>query len=177
MYPRLKAGGSEVVWRAGGRAVQPMVADFGLSEEELAGYVKADSDNLQYAARSAKQRLAFKTTNNKPGIVAMNVTAPDNLIEVHAAARFQVRVPPPKGCDFHLSLATPNHPFEKFAVAPMPADNDYSSGWVYGKQAITTPTKSAPRRHQSSMPAATRPVSSAPKRTACIAPANRNRAS
>ncbi|MEX2212897.1 MAG: hypothetical protein WD768_02135 [Phycisphaeraceae bacterium] len=143
MYPRLKTGGSEVVWRAGSRAVQPMVPDFGLSEAELAGYVKAESNNLQYAPRSAKQRLAYKTTNNKPGQIVLNVTAPENLLEVHAAARFQVRVPPPKGCDFHLALATPGGAFQKFADAPMPEDNEYSSGWVYGKQTITAATKSA----------------------------------
>ena len=143
MYPRLTEGGSEVVWRSAGRAVQPMMPDFGLSEGELAGYVKAESGNLAYAPRSAKQRLAFKTTNNKPGQIALTVAAPENLIEVHAAARFQVRVPPPKGCDFHMALATPGGAFQKFAEAKMPGDNEYSSGWVYGMQPITIPTKAS----------------------------------
>ncbi len=142
MYPRLKANGCATTYRSASRAVAPMVLDSACGEEELSGVESRAhrSANVKYTPRSSKQRLAYTTTNNKPGQVAFQIAAPQmsgapaELLEIAAAARFQVRVPPPAGCDFHLALSTDGgKTWKPFAKADMPGDNEYSSGWVYGR--------------------------------------------
>jgi len=146
IYPRLKPGGSRVTYRSATRAVVPVVPDFGLSEQQIAGVEAKDlrSANLKYTPRSAKQRLAYTTTNNKPGQVVFNVAPPGELLEISAAARFQVRVPPPQGCDFRMEVSVDGgKSWQPLAKAELPADNEYSSGWVYGRAPIKAPAKSA----------------------------------
>jgi hypothetical protein len=147
IYPRLKPGGASVSYRAASRVVAPVVPDFGLSEKELERIeVKSlRSANMKYAPRSATQRLAYTTTNNKAGQVVFRIDAPlaekaaeGGLVEVAAAARFQLRVPPPAGCDFKMELSLDEgKTWRPFAKAAMPADNEYSSGWMYGNAKVT----------------------------------------
>ena len=142
MYPRLKPGGCEATVRVGSRAVAPAVPDFGESEDVVGLYESRAhrSANVKYLPRSSKQRLAFSTTNNKPAQVAFRVLSPrsatggtSELLEVAAAGRFQVRVPPPPGCDYRLDISTDSgRSWKPIAKADVPADNEYSSGWVYG---------------------------------------------
>jgi hypothetical protein len=65
--------------------------------------------------------------------VVFKVAAPANLLQVSAAARFNVRVPPPEGCDFHMDVSTDGgKTWKQFAKADIPKDNDFSSGWMSG---------------------------------------------
>jgi len=149
MYPRLKANGSKVVYRVASRAVRPMLPNWRLSAQELqdAGVVneRFTSANLKYTPRGVKQRTAYTTTNNKPGFAAFNVTSSGQLLEVRGAARFRIRVPSPKGCDFNLDLSTDDgKTWQPLGRAEIPADNEYSSGWMYGKRDVSqAKTKSA----------------------------------
>ncbi len=138
MYPRLSENGSKVIYRAASRGVRPVLPNWSLTETELVkhGVINKQhtSANVKHAPRGPRQRTAYTTTNNKPGLIAFNVETPGNLLEVRAASRFRLRVPSPKGCDFHLSMSTDNgKTWKKIAEAPIPNDNEYSSGWVYGK--------------------------------------------
>ena len=141
IYPRLKAGGSAVVYRAASRAVLPLVPDFGLTEEQVGQSEERAlrTENLKYSPRGAKQPVAYATTSNKPGQVVFRVAGgAGQLLEVSAAARFRVRVPPPAGCDFHMALSTDDgKTWQPFASAPLPADNEYSSGWMYGSRDVS----------------------------------------
>lgn len=142
MYPRLKPEGSHVVYHAASRRVLPLVPDFGLSEKEISTIEDSArrSANLKYTPRDAKQTLAYTTTNNKPGQLVFRVpllSERDRLMEVSAAARFRVRVPPPQGADFHMSISNDDgKTWQPFAKAPLPADNEYSSGWMYGSAKV-----------------------------------------
>ncbi len=147
MYPRLTSSGSRVSYRAGSRGVVPVQPNFGLDEKAVGAFEVRSmrSDNLRYTPRSAKQRTAYTTTNNKPGQVVFKVDAPQphikdafRLVEVRAAARYRVRVPQPKGCDFHLDLSTDGgKTWQRMAKAHNAPDNEYSSGWVYGKADVS----------------------------------------
>lgn len=137
IYPRLTPGGCRVRYRAASRGVTPVLPNFGLGEEELAKVEVQSlrSANVAYQPRSRKVRTAYQTTNNKPGQVVFRVDAPGrDLTEVRAAARYRVRVPPPEGCDFHLEISTDGgDSWRTFAASDVPEDNEFSSGWMYGK--------------------------------------------
>ncbi|MEX0704904.1 MAG: hypothetical protein WD069_22585 [Planctomycetales bacterium] len=149
IYPRLKANGSQVTYRAANRAVVAVDPNFGLPQSALTNgeppasaggdlrapsVVAGTSDNVQYFGRSPKSDQAFRTTNNKPGQVTFRVESPAPLKEVRAAFRYKVRVPPPENCDFHLDVSTDGgKTWQEFARADVAKDNDYSSGWAYGR--------------------------------------------
>jgi hypothetical protein len=139
-YPRLKSGGSVVHYRSPSRGVVPVLPDFGRSVDGAATYeVKTmRSTNIDFAPRTKSRRKPFETTNNKPGQVVFRIDSPRPLVQVNAAARYAVRVPSPKGCDFHLEISTDEgKTWKMFAKADVPADNEYSSGWVYGKADVS----------------------------------------
>ncbi|MEK6234182.1 MAG: hypothetical protein N2C14_05695 [Planctomycetales bacterium] len=140
IYPRLTADGCDVIYRAASRGVVPVLPDFGSPEEQIARLESKPqrSANFAYAPRSTKNRRAYATRDNKPGTVAFRVTAPDKLLKVNAAVRFSVRVPPPANCDFHLDVSTDaGKTWRTFAKADVPADNEYSSGWVHGSADVS----------------------------------------
>jgi len=141
IYPRLKPGGSQVVYRAASRAVVPVLPNFGLKEEELGRLEdKSLRTNLAYSARSKQQQVAYKTQNNKPASVVFKIESPEPLVEVTAAARYGIRVPPPDKTDFHLDVSTDGgKTWELMGKAEPPADNEYSSGWMYGRADIAKP--------------------------------------
>ncbi len=136
MYPRLKPNGSEVVYRSASRAVLPVLPNFGTAEAVAGRYEELSlrSPNLSYAGRGPKARYAYTVKGNKPASLVFKVEAPADLLQVSAAARYSVRVPPPAGCDFHLDLSTDGgKTWKLLARADTPKDNEYSSGWVSGK--------------------------------------------
>lgn len=138
IYPRLKSNGSKVTYRVASRGVRPVLPNWSLSQQQLvdAGVINKtfDSGNTKYTRRSAKQRTAYTTTSNKPAMVAFNVKTPGPLLEVRAASRFSLRVPSPKRCNFHLDISTDaGKSWQTIGKAEIPEDNEYSSGWMYGK--------------------------------------------
>jgi hypothetical protein len=135
IYPRLKSGGTNVTYRAGSRAVAPVLPTFATDEATLAPVEAREfrSPNVTYAPRTAKSRLAYQLRGNQPGTVAWRVQSPTELLEVSAAARFTLRVPPPEKCDFHLEISTDDgKSWRPLGRADIPRDNEYSSGWMYG---------------------------------------------
>jgi hypothetical protein len=140
IYPRLKADGSDVIYRAAGRAVAPVLPNFGLPEEALAGIEEKSlrSANVTYVGRSPQSRLAYRVQNNKPGQVVFKIDAPAELLEVSAAAKVSVRVPTADGCDFHLDLSTDGgKTWRLLGKADIPKDNDASWGWISGSADVT----------------------------------------
>lgn len=137
IYPRLKPSGSQVTYRAASRGVVPMQPNFGLPESEL-HVVAGKSDNVKYVGRSARSQTAFETTNNRPGQVTFRIDSPAPLQEVRAAFRYRLRVPPPENCDYSLDVSTDGgQTWTKFAKAEVPADNEISNGWVYGRADVS----------------------------------------
>lgn len=146
IYPRLKPDGSRVVYQCASRAVTPVLPNFGLSEAALElGEVKdLRSANVRYVPRTRNSRYVYQTTNNKPGHVVFKIEAPRELVEISAAARFGIRVPPPEGSDFRMELSTDGgKSWQPLARAEIPADNEYSSGWMSGRLPIRGESKSA----------------------------------
>ncbi len=147
IYPRLKSNGSTVVYRAASRAVVPVLPNFGLSEAEIARYeVKSlRSTNVTYSPRSQTSRFAYRTKDNKPGVVVFRIDSPTDLTEVTAAVRFGLTVPQPRGCDFRLEVSLDGgNVWSPLATADIPDDNEYSSGWMFGRRAVqVTGVKSA----------------------------------
>ncbi len=136
IYPRLTAGGCRVTYRCARRGVTPVLPNFGLDETELESVEQRNmrSGNVVYQPRASKSRFAYRTTNNQPGHVVFRVNAGEQpLLAVHAAARYGVRVPPPDDCDFRIEVSSDNgKSWRSLAAADIPADNEFSSGWMYG---------------------------------------------
>ncbi len=148
MYPRLKAGGSQVTYRTAQRSAFEATPNFGLIESELQSRGVSMSDNVRYTPRSPKNRNAFTTKNNKPGDVIFRIEAPEDLIEIRAAARFGVRIPTPDNADFHLEVSfDQGKTWKTFAKTDIPKDNDYSSGWVYGQAQVKNARQALVRVH------------------------------
>lgn len=138
IYPRLKPSGSEVLYRVASRGVTPVLPNWSLSEAELTKSVEVHelrSSNVKYAPRSLENRMMYQTTNNKPGQVVFRVQGDGNLLtEIRAAARYKIRSPAPEETDFHLDYSVDEgKTWTKFGEAITPTDNEFSSGWVYGK--------------------------------------------
>jgi hypothetical protein len=135
IYPRLKSDGTSVTYRAASRGVVPLLPNFAEPEAVAGRYEEKSlrSSNVTYAGRSAKSRFAYAVQGNKPGVVVFRVDAPENLLQVAGSARYNVRVPPPEGCDFRLDVSTDGgKSWKPLGKADVPKDNDFSSGWVYG---------------------------------------------
>jgi hypothetical protein len=92
---------------------------------------------VTYSPRSRSSRLAYRTTDNKPGIVVFRIGSPTEVTEVTAAVRFGVSVPPPHGCDFRLEVSLDDgNSWSPLAKAEIPEDNEYSSGWMFGRRTV-----------------------------------------
>jgi hypothetical protein len=140
IYPRLKPDGCTVVYRSAARAAVPVLPNFGEAEAVAGRYEEKSlrSANVVYSGRSAKSRFAYSVQGNKPGTVVFRVDAPADLLQVNAAARYNVRVPPPEGCDFHLDISTDGgKTWKPLGKADVPKDNEFSSGWMYGSADVT----------------------------------------
>ncbi len=139
IYPRLKAEGCQVVYRAANRAVVPVLPNFGLSDTATASWEERSlrSSNVVYAPRTKENRFAYRTTNNQPGAVVFRIDSPTDLVEVSAAVRFGLRVPPPTNCDFRLELSVDGgSSWRELGRADILPDNEYSSGWMYGRSPV-----------------------------------------
>jgi hypothetical protein len=140
IYPRLKPDGCPVTYRAGSRTVVPILPNFATAENIAGRYEEKSlrSPNLVYAGRSPQQRFAYTVQGNKPAWATFKVAVPANLLQVTAAARFSIRVPPPEGCDFHMDISTDGgKSWKPFAKADIPKDNELSSAWMFGQADVT----------------------------------------
>ncbi|MEQ9408653.1 MAG: hypothetical protein RIK87_13035 [Fuerstiella sp.] len=140
IYPRLTSGGCNVEYHSRPRAVVAVLPNFGLPESDVAAFEKTDlrSPNLNYTPRSRTSRYAYQASDRNPAHVVFRIAAPARLTEVRAAVRYQVPVPPPQGCDFRLELSTDDGAsWSPFAAADIPADNEFSSGWLAGRTDIS----------------------------------------
>jgi hypothetical protein len=120
--------------------------NFGLEEQQAArDEVQAlRSANLRYSPRHAKQPTAYTSTGNKPAEIVYRLAAPAPLVEISAAARYRVRSPQPEGCEFRLDYSLDEgQTWHKLAVAANAADNEYSSGWVYGRAPVDSTSSTA----------------------------------
>jgi hypothetical protein len=136
IYPRLSAGGCKVVYRAASRAVAPVLPSFAADAAAggLPEVTTLRSENVQYAGRNAASRLAYRVAGNKPGQIVFRVDSPRLLLELSAAARYSVRSPSPPNCDFRLDVSQDGgKSWHALARADVPTDNEFSSGWVYGR--------------------------------------------
>lgn len=146
IYPHLKSGGCTVTYRAASRSVVPVLPNFGTSESQIGQIEERSlrSPNVVYSVRTPQSRLAYQLRGNQPGTAAWKLTAATELLQVSAAARFSVRVPPPSNCDFHLDLSSDGgKTWAALGRADIPSDNEYSSGWMYGTTAIPGKTNQA----------------------------------
>lgn len=146
IYPRLTANGSRVSFATGSRGVVPVLPDFGVPDDVTDEFEerRLRSSNVEYTPRTSRSRLAYRTTDNRPGQVVFCVESPELLLEVRAAIRYQLRVPPPAETDYRLEVSTDDGAtWRSFAKADIPADNEFSSGWLAG----TVDVSNAATRH------------------------------
>lgn len=147
MYPRLTPNGCDVVYRSQRRGVIAVLPNLGQSEDGVSAFEEKSlrSSNLEYKPRSRTQRNAYQAKDREPAHVVFRVNAPDKLLQIRAAVRYQVPVPPPTGCDFRLQLSTDQGSnWRTFATADIPTDNEFSSGWLSGRTDVSgLPTKTA----------------------------------
>lgn len=141
IYPRLTPDGCAVTYRAGSRGVIAVLPNFVLPKTAVGVFEETAlrSSNIAYIPKGPKQRLAYRTTNNKPATVVFRIASPKDapLHEIRAAVQYQIRVPPPKNCDFHLDVSTDGgRSWREFARAEIPEDNEYSSGWLAGRATL-----------------------------------------
>lgn len=151
IYPRLTPGGTDVTYRTGRRGVVAVLPDLSLPESSLSAFEATSlrSANVAFRGRTEKSRRAYETTNNRPGSVVFSVRSPAPLTEVRAAFRYQLRVPPPENCDYRIEVSTDDgKTWQEFARADIPADNEFSSGWLAGRAKLDgTSTKALVRFH------------------------------
>jgi hypothetical protein len=140
IYPRLTANGCEVVYRCASRGVVPVLPHFGADEATVVNFAEVKplrSANMRYMGRDPKQRFAYLVQGPKAGKVVFRVEAPAPLLEVVAAARFNVRVPPPPKHDYRLELSTDaGQSWREMARVSIPPDNEYSSAWMAGSRNV-----------------------------------------
>lgn len=133
IYPQLTTNGCDVTYTSQQKAVVAVLPNFGLTESQITNIedTRFRSSNIQYKPRSTKNRLAYQATDSEPAQIAFKVIAPTQLTTVKAAVRYQVPVPPTKGCDVRLAVSTDDgKSWSDFATAKIPADNEFSSGWL-----------------------------------------------
>jgi hypothetical protein len=91
------------------------------------------SQNVTYEERNGAGRFAYRTNDNRTGRVTFHAHAPQPLVEVCAAVRYQVRVPPPEDAHYQIDVSTDGGAtWQLLAVSDIPTDNEHSSGWLAG---------------------------------------------
>jgi hypothetical protein len=130
-----------VAYHAANRGVVASLPNFSLPESGASAFEDGArrSANMAYKGRSSSSRNAYETTDNKPGTIVFPIEAPAELLEVRAAMRYAVRVPPPENCDYRLEVSTDDGAsWSPLAKADVAHDNDFSSGWTYGSADVAT---------------------------------------
>ena len=138
IYPRLKPGGSTVTYRSGGQAVVPVLPrleDEAATVRDFEDRAKRSS-NLDFVGRRPGQHAAYATRGPQPASVVFRINSSTPLVGLSAAARFSARSPSPPGSEFGLSWSIDNGAtWQRLGHVALPADNEFSSGWVYGSTA------------------------------------------
>ncbi len=136
IYPRLKPGGTELSYRAGSRAVTPMLPNFSLPEQQIGVFeeVSLRSQNLVYKPLGEGTRLAYETTNNQPASVVFRIDSPRPLEQVRGAFQYSIRSPSPKNSEFSMEVSVDEgKSWQAMARAEIAEDNEFSSGWLAGE--------------------------------------------
>lgn len=142
LYPRLTPQGTTLAWRAAGRAVEPVLPLLMDEAATIERFERRDlrSENLEFVGRGPQQRLAYRVLGPRRGWVVFRVPARTPLVGVAAAARYAVRSPTPEGAEFTLTYSLDGGAtWLPLGRAAPPADNEFSSGWVYGAADFETP--------------------------------------
>lgn len=143
IYPRLSPGGSRVVYRAGSRAVVPVLPRLQEEADTVERYERLDgrSPNIRFLGRASDQRLAYGVDGPDPGSLIFRIPARTPLVGLAAAARFSVRSPTPAGARFQLDYSLDGaKSWRPLGDVQPPEDNEFSSGWVYGTNSFSTPS-------------------------------------
>ncbi|TVP96821.1 MAG: hypothetical protein EA381_16575 [Planctomycetaceae bacterium] len=146
IYPRLKPGGSKVRYRAASRGVVASLPNFSLPETECDVFeeVSMRSKNLRYHGLGGDSRLAYETTDNRPGQVVFRLDSPQPLREVRAAFRYSIRSPAPSGSEFSMEVSIDNgRTWRQMGRSDIPEDNEFSSGWLAGSAEFEDSTATA----------------------------------
>ncbi len=145
IYPRLTPNGCQVDYQCGSRGVIALLPDFSLPEqlvEEKFEATRFRSKNLEYKYRGPKQRLAYQARDNRPAEVVFHLKAPAELLEIRAAARYQLPQPPPPEADYRLEFSMDDgNSWTEFGKSQIPADNEFSSGWLAATADVTQTRK------------------------------------
>lgn len=142
LYPRLQSGGTRVVYRAGGRAVTPVLPQLEDEAITVSRYEQRElrSSNLQFVGRTARDQTAYRVAGPKPASVVFRIPARTPLTGVSAAARYSVRSPSPEGAEYTLEVsADQGATWDPLGRNAPPTDNEFSSGWVYGAAEFAAP--------------------------------------
>lgn len=146
MYPRLSPNGSEVTVQQKPRSVIAVLPNWGLTEKKLAAVEVAElrSSNLRYAPRSEQNRVAYSPVNSNAAHVVFRMDSSSPLLELVGSMRYRLPIPPPEDCSFELQVSLDEgRSWKTFARADVPADNEYSSGWLAGSTSIEGEQKAA----------------------------------
>lgn len=144
MYPRLKPVETKVTFRSQPRAVVPVLPRL---EEESATLNRFEvrelrTDNLDFVGRSSDERLSYRVRGPNTAEVVFRVPAETPLVGISAAARFAVRSPTPEGAEYQLEYSVDcGQSWQDLGTAIPPADNEFSSGWVYGQRVFPETTE------------------------------------
>lgn len=148
VYPNLKSGTAQVTYTAGRSGAIDLSPDLwsAATADSTTGYVRkvGDSGNLSSLYYSPGT-MAYQSTNNQPISITYQIALPPQraaagatLRAIHAAANYQIRVPPPPGAYGKIEIApAPGGPWTTVANYTPPADNELSSYWAYGTSGAT----------------------------------------
>ncbi|HXG59794.1 MAG TPA: hypothetical protein VNO22_00330 [Planctomycetota bacterium] len=148
VYPNLKNGTAQVTYSSGRSGAIDLSPDLwsAATADSTTGYVRkvGDSGNLS-ALYYSGGTMAYQSTNNQPISITCRISLPPQrsaagatLRTIHAAANYQIRVPPPAGAYGKIEIAPDAAgPWTQIAFYAPPSDNELSSYWAYGSSGPT----------------------------------------
>ncbi|HEX7896911.1 MAG TPA: DNRLRE domain-containing protein [Planctomycetota bacterium] len=147
VYPTLKNGSTSVTYTAGNAGAMELSPDLftAASANSTSGYVQkvGDSGNLNPVHYGAGSTYAYQSTNNQPISTTWKILLPvagAAWKRIHAAADYQVRVPPTGGPYGRIEISPDNATWTQIANTAPPADNELSHFWTYGDGAASGTT-------------------------------------
>ncbi len=140
IYPRLKAGGCEVTFRSSNQGLartEPFF--FGTEEQAKRNEVATLRKGVQWKGATATQREAFRYEGGGAAALVYRLSARAPLTGLSGSFNYTVLDNPytPKELAHTLLISIDEgKTWKQIAKAEYNADNEYSSGWLYGKTAL-----------------------------------------